>query len=202
MTKDKANGKPEQFVPSHGHGRLNRGSLPGHKGGPGRPPSVVRAIAREGYADRLPKLFEIIDDPESKPGEVVAAMALLERTGLATAHEVTGTDGEPIQLAAIARGAAEEFRRRIEALAAVERRLPASERPDPEKAIPDPTPPPRKYDPDEVIATFVDRPPRQEKAEKAEAVVEPEQKPPASRPNGRRPVGAVVSTESLRGRFF
>lgn len=76
-----------QLVPQMHGGALLSGGVRGNKGG-GRPASMVREIAREAYADRIPRLTAIIDDPDSKPSEVVAAMALLERTGLGQRLEV------------------------------------------------------------------------------------------------------------------
>jgi hypothetical protein len=91
-----------KLVPQPHGGALLSGGVPGNRGGTGRPPSAVREIAREAYADRIPRLTAIIDDPESKPSEVVAAMALLERTGLGLRHEVTAIEApEPLDLDAL-----------------------------------------------------------------------------------------------------
>lgn len=80
------------FVPAHGGGLLFRGGVPGHKGAGGRPPSEVRKISRLAYESRVPRLLAIIDDPESKPAEIVAAMTLLERNGFGQRLEVEGME--------------------------------------------------------------------------------------------------------------
>ena len=47
--------------PSHGKGFIRHGSLPGGKPGPGRPPSAIRADARQSYDERRRFLEEVID---------------------------------------------------------------------------------------------------------------------------------------------
>lgn len=90
------NSRPPQFIPAHGRGLLNRGGVKGHAGGGGRPPSEVRKISRQAYESRVPRLLAIVDDPESKPSEVIAAMALLERNGFGQRLEVdTGMEAPP-----------------------------------------------------------------------------------------------------------
>jgi hypothetical protein len=55
---------PTKVLQPHG-GALNSGGTPGNRGGSGRPPSEVRRIARDAFAERLPILARIAD------GEVV-----------------------------------------------------------------------------------------------------------------------------------
>jgi hypothetical protein len=52
--------EPALIPQSHG-GALYSGGVPGHRGGTGRPPSEIRRIAREAWADRIPFLTEIAD---------------------------------------------------------------------------------------------------------------------------------------------
>lgn len=49
---------PELVPQSHG-GALLSGGQPGNKGGPGRPPSKVRALAREEFFEAIPELAKI-----------------------------------------------------------------------------------------------------------------------------------------------
>ncbi len=60
----------------------------------GRPPSVIQALAREAWAQRVVKLTALIDDPEAHPRVVVAAMAELRNGSGLNRVEVTGGDGE------------------------------------------------------------------------------------------------------------
>lgn len=118
------NGHPHLIPQPGGKGALLSGGIFGHRGGGGRPPSVVREIARESFAERIPRLTAIIDDPTSQPRDVIAAMALLERTGLGMRHEVdaaVGIGGRWVSDAEI-KGATEKLRAKIEALVAA--RLP------------------------------------------------------------------------------
>src|SRR5688500_5267785 len=49
---------PTKVSQPHG-GALNSGGTPGNRGGLGRPPSEVRRLAREAFAERLPTLARI-----------------------------------------------------------------------------------------------------------------------------------------------
>jgi hypothetical protein len=92
---------------------------------------VVREIARESFADRIPRLTAIIDAPASKPSDVVAAMALLGRIGLGMRHEVdafVGVGGRWVSDAET-REAAERVRAKIDALAVAQLRLPTDQIP-------------------------------------------------------------------------
>lgn len=86
-SKKKEPQKIPWLIPQPHGGALNSGGTPGNKGGR-YPLKRVREIARDAYCERIPRLVEIIDDPASKPSEVVAAMALLERTGVGQQHHV------------------------------------------------------------------------------------------------------------------
>ena len=75
--------------------RRGRGPQPGAPNA-GRPPSAVQVIAREGWADRVSKLFAMIDAPDQDPRVVIAAMAELRNGSGLNRVEVTGADGAPV----------------------------------------------------------------------------------------------------------
>ena len=54
MKEVKESNTPKLIVPSHGRGGLLPGGKRGHRGGSGRPPSVIRAACREGVFKALP----------------------------------------------------------------------------------------------------------------------------------------------------
>lgn len=92
------------------HGGALRTGNPGHGGGPGRPPSALRALARESFADRVRTLELIADgyaprrDPETgastlMPAEVkdqLRALDMLAKYGLG---EARGIDVETVRRA-------------------------------------------------------------------------------------------------------
>lgn len=88
--------RPGQFTgkndPRNGNGRGPKAGAPNA----GRPPSVVRQVAREAWADRIAKLVAIIDDPKTDPRVVVAAMAELRNGSGLNSTAVTGEDAEPL----------------------------------------------------------------------------------------------------------
>jgi len=63
----------------------------GTKPGAGRPSSEIRAICREGFAKRIPRLEAIIDNPEARDSDKIAAMAQLSKIGIGELQENTGT---------------------------------------------------------------------------------------------------------------
>jgi len=63
----------------------------GAKPGAGRPSSELRAICREAFATRIPKLCAIIDDSESRDADKIAAMAQLSKIGIGDLQENTET---------------------------------------------------------------------------------------------------------------
>jgi hypothetical protein len=71
----------------HG-GALRYGSEPGGSPGPGRPPSVVREAMLNSFADRLPVLEAIADDPKQRTSDRLKALELLARYGLGATVEV------------------------------------------------------------------------------------------------------------------
>jgi hypothetical protein len=60
--------KPAQFVPAHGHGKLNVGGTPGHRGGSGRPSNELKAfwaslLNGETSRNELKRVLENADHP-------------------------------------------------------------------------------------------------------------------------------------------
>jgi hypothetical protein len=53
-------------------------------------------LAREGWADRVPKLLAMIDAPDQDPRVVIAAMAELRNGSGLNRVELTGADGVPV----------------------------------------------------------------------------------------------------------
>lgn len=73
-------------VPQPHGGALLAGGVPGHKGGGGRPPSVVRAAALEGAALAIPKLIAQLDAEEVSVSQGAADKLL--KYGLGTQRDV------------------------------------------------------------------------------------------------------------------
>src|SRR5437773_9152055 len=83
---DRAPGDPDLVEQPHG-GALRVGN-PGNRGGPGRPRSEVRQLALEGAAQAVPKLIEIITNPETDPKDVIGASRVLCEFGLGRQLEI------------------------------------------------------------------------------------------------------------------
>lgn len=64
------------LIPQPHGGALLNGGVPGHPGGGGRPPSVVRSIAREAWAERTPILTAIADGHPINKVKVPLALIL------------------------------------------------------------------------------------------------------------------------------
>jgi hypothetical protein len=103
---------PTLVPQSHG-GAIRQGGNPGNKGGPGRPPSAIRAALRQSFEERV-KVLESIADGEvvfklrsdgEKPSAAdltkvipsvadrLKAMDLLAKYGLGTTSTQTDTEG-------------------------------------------------------------------------------------------------------------
>lgn len=102
MAKEKngsKNGKPHKIPQPHG-GALNSGGTPGNKGGTGRPPNVIREMAREGMTKALPNILRIATASTSgqavRDGDAVAAFAALARVGLPSQMEVGENPEAPL----------------------------------------------------------------------------------------------------------
>ncbi len=66
-------------------GRLLQTGISGNQGGFGRPPSVVRLRCLHSFADRIPVIEQIVDDPDARSRDRLAAMDILGRyAGLGT----------------------------------------------------------------------------------------------------------------------
>lgn len=108
-----------ELVPQPHGGALRRGSRKGNTPGTGRPPSVIREQLRGSFADRIAILeaiasgeaVEKVRFPDGTESEVMKsasvsdrlkALDLLAKYGLGTKQEVTGEDGEAIQVAHMA----------------------------------------------------------------------------------------------------
>ena len=89
-------------VPEHGRGRIRRGSRKGNTPGPGRPPSEIRARMRGSLVERLHIAEEIADDPKTSPADRMRALDFLAKYGMGTRSEVTGEDGQAVQVAHMA----------------------------------------------------------------------------------------------------
>lgn len=66
------------------------------KGGPGRPPSEIRAAMREALGRRLHILGEIADDPKVTPTERMKALDLLGKYGMGTTITETDANGQDV----------------------------------------------------------------------------------------------------------
>jgi hypothetical protein len=65
-----------------------RGPKPGAPNA-GRPPSAVRALLRESFAERVPLAEAIADNPRLAPADRLRALDLLGRYGLGTTRELS-----------------------------------------------------------------------------------------------------------------
>lgn len=77
----------------HG-GALNSGGKPGNKGGPGRPPSALRAKLREAAWRRIDVLRQIADDPKATQNDRMKAVDLMLKYGVGTTVTETDTEGK------------------------------------------------------------------------------------------------------------
>lgn len=84
-------------VPATGKGQLRVGN-PGNKGGTGRPPSELRALAREGVAKALPNIerLAVNADLSARDGDSVAAFNALTKLGVPQQHEVGENPESPM----------------------------------------------------------------------------------------------------------
>lgn len=84
----KTSGKssPKVRVPKHGNGLLVTGW---QQPGPGRPPSALRALLRESFADRVRIAESIADSGEHDASDRLKAIDLLAKYGLGTTKEIS-----------------------------------------------------------------------------------------------------------------
>lgn len=76
------------LVPQKHGGALLAGGVPGNAGGPGAPPSVLRARLRGSFAERVAILEGIADDEEAVARDRIRAVAVLAAYGLGQAREL------------------------------------------------------------------------------------------------------------------
>ena len=88
-------------VPAQAHPR-NTG---GKKGRSGRPPSAIRERCQGSFAERVPVLEEIIDDPTSRDADKIRAMDLLGKYGIGVLKEVQGTQYDRMEIVLVDEGA-------------------------------------------------------------------------------------------------
>lgn len=84
-------------VPVTGKGQLRVGN-PGNKGGTGRPPNELRALAREAAGKALPNIERIAvnQDLSSRDGDSVGAFNALVKLGVPQQHEVGENPDAPM----------------------------------------------------------------------------------------------------------
>lgn len=79
---------PALVPQSHG-GAIYRGGVPGHRGGPGRPPSALRERLRGSFEQRIAVLEDIADDDQADPQDRIRAIDTLAKYGVGTLREVS-----------------------------------------------------------------------------------------------------------------
>ena len=79
---------PALVQQAHG-GAVYSGGVPGHRGGPGRPPSALRERLRGSFEDRVSVLEAIADDEEADPQDRIRAVDVLGKYGLGTLREIS-----------------------------------------------------------------------------------------------------------------
>ena len=79
---------PALVQQAHG-GAVYSGGVPGHRGGPGRPPSALRERLRGSFEDRVTVLEEIADDEAADPRDRIRAVDTLAKYGIGTLREVS-----------------------------------------------------------------------------------------------------------------
>src|SRR5438093_8534927 len=77
-------GKLPALVDQQHGGAIYAGGVPGHRGGPGRPPSALRERLRGSFEDRVNVLEGIADNPEADPQDRIRALDVLAKYGLGT----------------------------------------------------------------------------------------------------------------------
>lgn len=87
--------KTPDRVPAHGGGKLLTGN-PGNKGGTGRPADRVRAAMLADLEAARPKLLAIVNDPASKPADIINAIDKLAKYGMPAQVEVGENPSAPM----------------------------------------------------------------------------------------------------------
>ena len=81
-----------ELVPQPHGGAIRRGGKPGHRPGPGRPPSEIRERVRGSFAERVAILESIIDDPSALNSDRIRALDLLGKYGIGAVQELSTDD--------------------------------------------------------------------------------------------------------------
>jgi hypothetical protein len=77
------------LIPQHHGGAVYSGGVPGHRGGPGRPPSALRERLRGSFEQRIAVLEAIADDEGAEPQDRIRAIDTLAKYGIGTLREVS-----------------------------------------------------------------------------------------------------------------
>jgi hypothetical protein len=77
------------LVPQRHGGAVYAAGVPGHRGGPGRPPSALRERLRGSFEERIAVLEEIADDDEADPQDRIRAIDTLAKYGIGALREVS-----------------------------------------------------------------------------------------------------------------
>jgi len=94
------NGHVENSVNNSVQNGRNGGTLrvgnPGNKGGPGRPPSKIREIARDEWAALIPMLRRVARSAKEATSDRLRAADQLGKYGLGTTMTETDTEGHDV----------------------------------------------------------------------------------------------------------
>lgn len=94
MAKRKIAGEIPKLIPQPNGGALLSGGVPGHKGGPGRPPSEVRRAFLDALHGGPEALQRIITSTGSRDADRIAAIAAAAKIGLP--FQVEGVPATPL----------------------------------------------------------------------------------------------------------
>ena len=87
-----SNGAKTALVPQRHGGALLAGGQLGNRGGPGKPPSVLRERLRGSLDERVVVLEEIADDETAAHRDRIRAVDTLAKYGLGAIREITIED--------------------------------------------------------------------------------------------------------------
>ena len=87
--------KAPHLIPQPNGGALNSGGTPGNKGGTGRPPNLVRQLAREKVYAGIPHIAKLMTDAK-RDADQIAAFAALARLGIPNQVEVGENPDAPL----------------------------------------------------------------------------------------------------------
>lgn len=74
--------KSAALIPQPHGGAIYRGGVRGNSGGPGRPPSELRARLRGSFEDRFAVLEAIADDAAADPSDRIRAIEVMAKYGI------------------------------------------------------------------------------------------------------------------------